>query len=51
MGISVLTNPKAKAIVEDRRSNGAYKSVDSLARVKGIGESTIELNRSKLRVK
>lgn len=42
---------KAQAIVEDRRSNGAYTSVEALMRVKGIGQSTIDLNRSKLRIK
>ena len=41
---------KARAIVEHRRRNGAFRSVDELALVKGIGPKTLELNRSRLRV-
>lgn len=40
---------KAKAIVEYRRVNGAFKSVQSLAIVKGIGEQTIAANKKKIR--
>jgi competence protein ComEA len=33
---------KAKAIVEERKKNGAFKSLDDVAaRVKGIGEKTV----------
>jgi competence protein ComEA len=39
---------KAKAIVADREKNGPFKSVDDLARVKGIGPATVEKNRSKI---
>ena len=35
---------KAIAIVEFRKANGPFKSVDDLAQVKGIGERTIEIN-------
>lgn len=41
---------KARAIVEHRRRNGAFRSVDELALVKGIGPKTLELNRPRLRV-
>ncbi|MFM8517587.1 MAG: ComEA family DNA-binding protein, partial [Nevskiaceae bacterium] len=41
---------KARAIVEHRKRNGAFRSVDELALVKGIGPKTLELNRSRLRV-
>lgn len=41
---------KARAIVEHRTRNGAFRSVDELALVKGIGPKTLELNRSRLRV-
>ncbi len=41
---------KAEAIVQDREKNGKFKSVDDLARVKGIGPATIEKNRAKLTV-
>ena len=41
---------KARAIVEHRTRNGAFRSIDELALVKGIGPKTLELNRSRLRV-
>ena len=41
---------RARAIVDHRRVNGPFRSVDELALVKGIGPRVIELNRSKLRV-
>ena len=41
---------KARAIVEHRTRNGAFRSVDELALVKGIGPKTLELNRSRLRI-
>ena len=41
---------KAQAIVEYRRENGAFKSVEELALVKGIGLRTIELNRDRLTI-
>ena len=39
---------KAKAIVEHRKRFGDFKQVDSIESVKGIGESTLEKNRSKI---
>ncbi len=41
---------KAKAIVEYRRKHGAFRSADDLSLVKGIGERTVELNRSDIQV-
>ena len=41
---------KAIAIVEFRKANGPFKSVDELAQVKGIGERTIEINRANIRL-
>ncbi len=41
---------KAEAIVKDREKNGPFKSVDDLARVKGIKAATINKNRDKLTV-
>ena len=41
---------KARAIVEHRQKNGAFRSVDELALVKGIGAKTLENNRSRLTV-
>ena len=40
---------RAQAIVEYREKNGAFKSVDDLKKVKGIGAKTLEQNRSNLR--
>ena len=51
---AVLTgvgDKKAAGIVADRKANGAFKSVDDLARVKGIGPATIDKNRSKIKLK
>ena len=39
---------KAEAIVKDRDTNGTFKSVDDLTRVKGIGTATVQKNRDKL---
>jgi len=39
---------KAKAIVQWRDEYGNFSSLESLADVKGIGDKTIELNRSKI---
>ncbi len=36
---------KAAAIVAYRNDHGAFKSVDDLVLVKGIGEKTVEINR------
>jgi len=42
---------KAKAIVEYRKTNGAFKSPEDLAAVKGVGDRLVELNIDKIRVK
>lgn len=42
---------KAKAIVEYRKKHGPFRSVDDLSLVKGIGERTVERNRSDILVK
>jgi competence protein ComEA len=39
---------KAEAIVAYRKANGAFKSADQLASVKGIGLATIEKNRDRI---
>lgn len=41
---------RAAAIVAYRAEHGLFKSVDDLAKVPGIGRSTIEQNREQLRV-
>jgi competence protein ComEA len=39
---------KAEAIVAYRKANGAFRSADQLALVKGIGLKTIEKNRDRI---
>ena len=39
---------KAAAIVEYRKANGAFKSAEELAMVKGIGLKTVEKNRDRI---
>ncbi|MGH8086465.1 MAG: ComEA family DNA-binding protein [Lysobacter sp.] len=39
---------KAKAIVDYRKANGAFRSAEQLAMVKGIGLKTIEKNRDRI---
>jgi competence protein ComEA len=41
---------KAQAIIEFREANGPFVSADDLARVKGIGPRTVEINRSAIRI-
>ena len=41
----------AKAIVDYRTKNGAFKTVEDLEKVKGIGPKLVEKNRSNLTVK
>lgn len=39
---------KAEAIISYRKANGAFRSIDQLASVKGIGLATIEKNRDRI---
>ena len=41
---------KARAIVEYREKHGPFRSADDLSLVKGIGERTVERNRSDIKV-
>ena len=41
---------KAKAIVEYRKKHGPFRSADDLSLVKGIGERTVERNRTDILV-
>jgi len=41
---------KAEAIVAFRKANGAFKTVDQLADVKGIGAKTVEANRKNIHI-
>jgi len=41
---------KAKAVIEHREKNGAFKSVDDLKNVSGVGEKTLEDLKDKVTV-
>ena len=41
---------KAKAIVAHRNQHGAFRSVDELALVKGIGQRLVDINRDAIRI-
>ena len=41
---------KAQAIVEYRKKHGPFKSTEDLSLVKGIGERTVERNKTDIRV-
>ena len=41
---------KAEAIVAHRTANGPYKSLEQLAKVKGIGLKTVEKNRDRIQL-
>ncbi|PKO24693.1 MAG: competence protein ComE [Betaproteobacteria bacterium HGW-Betaproteobacteria-8] len=41
---------KAEAIIEYRKKNGQFKSVDELENVKGLGKASIEKMRNELTV-
>lgn len=41
---------RAQAIVAYREKNGPFKSVDEVARVKGIGMKVVEQNRANIKV-
>lgn len=50
-GLEGVGESKAIAIVEYRQQNGPFESVDDLASVKGIGDSTVDKNRDNIVVK
>jgi len=39
---------RAAAIVAYREANGAFKSIDALTAVKGVGDRTVELNATRI---
>lgn len=44
-GLNGIGMSKAEAIVAYREENGPFASADDLAKVKGVGEKTVERNR------
>lgn len=48
--VNGLGPKKAAAIVEYRKKNGSFKSVDDLAKVKGLGKASINKMRGELTV-
>ncbi|MDX9741457.1 MAG: ComEA family DNA-binding protein [Gammaproteobacteria bacterium] len=41
---------RAEAIVAERESNGPFRSIEDLVRVKGLGQAVIERNRDRVTV-
>ena len=51
VSLNGIGSSKAQAIILYREMFGDFKTVDELAKVKGIGVKTIEKNRSRLQVR
>lgn len=49
-GITGVGLKRAEAIIDFRDSNGPFRSVDELTRVRGIGLKLVEQNRENLRI-
>ncbi len=49
-GLTGIGPEKAMAIVRYRQANGPFTQVSDLAQVKGIGESTVQKNRTRMTV-
>ncbi len=50
VSLNGIGSSKAQAIILYREMFGSFKTVDELAKVKGIGAKTVEKNRGRLRV-
>lgn len=48
--VSGIGPKKAEAIVDYRKKNGPFKSIDDLANVKGLGKASVDKMRSELSV-
>ena len=49
-GLQGIGMSKAEAIVAYRTEHGPFKSVDDLVQVKGVGDKTLETNRTNLTI-
>jgi competence protein ComEA len=49
-GLNGIGRARAEAIIEYRKVNGPFGSVDDLAKVKGVGPAFVERNRDQLTV-
>ena len=45
-----IGDSKAAAIIDYRQKHGAFRTVDDLALVKGVGQKLVDRNRAELRV-
>ena len=50
-GINGVGEKRAQAIIQYREAYGAFKSVDELTQVKGIGVKLVEANRENMTVR
>ena len=50
LGLKNIGKTKAKAIVDYRTNNGAFKKLDELLKIKGIGKKTLEQNNQRIRL-
>ena len=50
MAMNGIGSSKAEAIVAYREANGPFKTVDDLARVKGVGDATVSKNLDRITV-
>ena len=48
MTLKHIGKSKAMKIIEDRKANGPFASVDDLTRIKGIGKGTVNKNRDRI---
>ena len=49
LSLKGIGKKKAKAIIDYRKKHGQFKTVEDLAKVKGIGEKLIEKNKQRIR--
>ncbi len=50
LGLKNIGKTKAKAIVDYRTNNGAFKKLDELLKIKGIGKKTLKQNNQRIRL-